>query len=412
MKRASFSSRSLAWAVPIVAEAAALGRSIAFAWAIGADELGRAMVLALTIRLVEMISDLGIDRLLVQASDGDDVHFQSALHGVSVLRGVFGCGLVLILAPVLALMFADGPTTGTYAVLAIIPLVRGCAHLDFKRAERQFSYTRLAWVEGGATIAMLLALGPALWSFPDHRAMPAVLIAHACAFVTLSHVVALRPYRVIFCQSFLRRTWTFGAPLILNAGLMFLTFYADRLIVARAFDWSVLALYGVALQLAMLPAQIVGRAAGSLVLPRFRIALSDGTFAQVWPRILMAHAIMAAIMVIGFASIAPDVIVLAYGADLRPDIGLAVAFALAAAFRILRTPFSQFSIAVGRTSDPARANLIRALAVIPALGFAMAGFPLIAIAAAAALGEAGATLRAFFLAVETRRAGTHQEVLV
>jgi hypothetical protein len=49
----------------MLAEAAALGRSIAFAWAIGPDELGRAMMLALTVRLVEMASDLGADRLML-----------------------------------------------------------------------------------------------------------------------------------------------------------------------------------------------------------------------------------------------------------------------------------------------------------------------------------------------------------
>ncbi len=411
MRRLSLSGKSLPWGIPIVAETAALGRSIAFAWAIGPEELGRAMILALTVRLVEMVSDLGVDRLLLQAPDGNEVNFQSALQGVAVLRGLVGGVVLLALAPLLAMTFQDGPNASTYAVLALIPVFRGFGHLDFKRAERRFSYLRMALVEGGATLAMLFALGPALWVFQDHRAMSAVLVTHAAAFLALSHLVASRPYRVQMCFGFLRRTWTFGAPLIFNAGLMFLTFYADRLIVAQAFDWDVLALYGVVLQLAMLPAQIVGRAAGSLVLPRFRIALASKTLTQVWPQTLAVHVALAACMVFGFALIAPSIIEIVYGEDLRPELGLALAFACAAGFRILRTPFSQLAIAVGRTSDPGRANLVRAMAILPASVFAMAGFPLIAIAAAAALGEAGATLRAFFLAVETRRPCKSQEVL-
>jgi hypothetical protein len=63
----------------------------------------------------------------------------------------------------------------------------------------------------------------------------------------------------------------------------------------------------------------------------------------------------------------------------------------------LRTPFSQLAVATGRTGDPARANLIRALALLPTAGLAAMGLPLVAIAAAAALGEAGATLRAWML---------------
>ncbi|WP_406648189.1 lipopolysaccharide biosynthesis protein [Aliisedimentitalea scapharcae] len=412
MQRVSLTGRSLAWAVPIAAEAAALVRSVAFAWAIGADELGRAMMLVLTVRLVEMISDVGVDRLILQAPDGDGYQFQSALHGVAVLRGLIGGAVLLALASLLAAAFPDGPDAGTYATLAIIPVFRGLVHLDFRRTERWFSYARMAYVECGATVVMVLCLVPALWIYEDHRAMAAVLIAHAMAFSVLSHLVATRVYQVRFCFRFLRRAWTFGAPLILNAGLMFLTFYADRLIVAHSFDWSVLALYGVALQLAMLPAQIVGRAAGSLVLPRLRDALAADTFARIWPQALAAHVAIAICMVVGFTAFAPTLIALVYGGDFRPGPGLALALAMAGAFRILRTPYSQLAIAVGRTADPARANIVRVLALIPATIFAAAGWPLVMIAASAALGEAGATLRAYFLATEARRPTTSHEVLV
>jgi hypothetical protein len=79
--------RPLQWSAPwpgrcrSLAEAAALGRSVAFAWVIGPEELGRAMMLALTVRLIEMASDAGIDRLMVQARDGHSRALQAALHG-------------------------------------------------------------------------------------------------------------------------------------------------------------------------------------------------------------------------------------------------------------------------------------------------------------------------------------------
>ena len=48
---ATISSVVYARAVPVLAEAAALGRSVAFAWWLGPEELGRAMMLALTLLL-------------------------------------------------------------------------------------------------------------------------------------------------------------------------------------------------------------------------------------------------------------------------------------------------------------------------------------------------------------------------
>lgn len=394
MVRPSLFGASLAWAVPILAEAAALGRSIAFAWLIGPEELGQAMILALTLRLVEMSSDLGFDRLLVQAPDGDSLELQAGLHGASVLRAIAAALAMLALAPIAASVFRDGPALSSYALLAVVPLIRGFAHLDFRRAERSFDYQKMSVVEAGATLTMILSIGPGIWAFEDHRAMSVALIAHAATYTVLSHFVAERHYAVSFDRYVLLRCWTFGAPLILNAVLLFLTFYADRLLVAWAYDWASVALYGVVLQLALLPAQIIGRAASSLVLPRLRLALSKETLQLVWPPLLRSYVMLAATVGMGFALAAPYLIALVYGDALRPDYLLASAVAGAAVFRVIRTPYSQLAIVLGRTGDPARANLFRAFALIPAFGCATAGLPLAAVGCAAALGEAAATFKA------------------
>jgi O-antigen/teichoic acid export membrane protein len=116
--------RSLAWAVPVLAEAAALGRSVAFAWVIGPEELGRAMMLALTVRLVEMASDVGADRLLVQARDGYCPRLQADLQGALVLRGIAGALLLICASPILAMLFADGPSA--LSPTRSWPLCRSC----------------------------------------------------------------------------------------------------------------------------------------------------------------------------------------------------------------------------------------------------------------------------------------------
>lgn len=401
MVRPLVSNRSLAWAAPMLAEAAALGRSVAFAWAIGPQELGRAMILALLVRLVEMATDVGLDRLIVQAPDGNSSRLQASLQAGAVLRGLVSGLAIVALTPVLVALFRDGPGPVSYLALAAIPVIRGAAHLDYRRAERRFDYRRMSLVEGGATLAMMLSILPAIWAFGDHRAMAAVLVAHAAAFTVISHAVAVRRYALRLCLPTLRRSWRFGAPLVLNALLLFVTFYADRVIVARAYDWSALAVYGVALQLALLPAQIVGRAAASLLLPALRVALARRDFTEVWRRTQATHILLACTIGLGFAAFAPWAIGRVYGPDLRPDTWLALAFACAAGFRILRTPYSQLAIAAGRTADPARANVLRALSLIPASVFAAMGLPLAAVAASAALGEAAATLRAARLAAPT-----------
>ena len=381
----------------MLSEAGALMRSAAMAWAIGPDELGRAMVLALTLRLAEMISDIGIERLLAQSPAGDRPGFLQALHGAALLRGLAMAGMLLALAWPMAFALPGGANATAYAALALIPLIRGLVHLDYRRAERDFSYRAMALVEGGAVLAMLASLPLVLMLRADHSAIIAVLAVQAVAQVGLSHLVARQRYALAFDRAVLREVFVFGLPLVGNALLMFLTFQADRLIVAGFFGWTEVAIYGVALQLAMLPAQITGRAAASLLAPRLRRALATGGLHPAMQAAMRAHLLLALAFAVGFAALAPAVIAFVYGAAFRPDAALALAFGVAAGLRILRTPLSQCAVITGRTGDPARANLLRAAAILPALLAATMGAPLYMLALAAALGEGAATLRAHIL---------------
>ena len=218
------------------------------------------------------------------------------------------------------------------------------------------------------------------------------------ALVVLSHLAAQQRYGIRLDRAVLVESWRFGAPLLVNAALMFVTFQADRMIVASTYGWAELAIYGVAIQLALLPAQIASRAANSLLAPAFARAIAADTLDRAARGAILAHLRLAIVFAAAFALCAGPVIAMLYGSSFRPDLMLAAGFAAAAGFRILRAPYSQLAVATGRTGDPARANLWRATALLPAVAAAVAGLPLAALALAAAAGEAAATLRAHLLA--------------
>lgn len=390
--------KTLAIAVPLAVEAAALLRSVVLAHAIGAEELGRAMLLALVLRLAEMLSDMGVERLLLQAPEGPTRDLQANLHGALLLRGLALAALLLGLACVLPAFTTDGPTFASYALLAVVPGLRGLLHLDYRRAEKGFRYNALALVEGGAAAVMLMALTLAvLAGIGDHRVLLAALIAQALAQVILSHMVATRRWQVTFTAAGLRRIVVFGAPLALNAGLMFLTLQADRLIVAAGWDWSTLAVYGIVAQLALLPAQVFGRAANSLLLPAFTRAEGADLAAS-----LRIAGQIGAGFTLAFAALAPMAIGLVYGAAFTPEAALALALGAAAGLRIARTPLSIHAVACNRTADTTRANLWRAAALIPGGLAAALGLPLAAFAFTAVLGELAALLAGLRLSL-TRR---------
>jgi O-antigen/teichoic acid export membrane protein len=356
------------------------------------------MMLGLVLRLVEMLSDLGVERLLVQAPDGDRPRLQAGLQGALVLRGLVLATALVAFAPVLQAAFPDGPTAWTYVALAAVSAVRGWLHLDARRAERRFAYGRMAMVEIGAAAVMLAALPlAAVMLGASYTCLVLAMLCHAAAQVALSHAVAKRAYALRFDVSVLRRLWVFGAPLAANAALMFLTLQADRLIVAAAWTWQDLAVYGIAAQLAWLPAQVYGRASVSLHLPRFRLASRAALAAA-----MRQSALLGMIFAAGFAACAVPAIGLVYGAALHPDPALAGMLGLAAGLRILRTPLSVLALAETRTGDTARANLWRAAALLPGLALAFGGAGLAAFAATAVLGEFAAAIAAWRLCRNAR----------
>lgn len=184
--RIRLSSRLLAWIVPLSAETGAFARSLLLAHMIGAEELGRAMLLALTLRLVEMASDIGIERLLIRSPRGEAADFQAALHGAVILRGLAMAALMAALALPMALAFADGPSVWAYLSLALVPLFRALVHLDYRRAERRRDYRAFATVELGGTAAMLVGALAGAHLLGTHWAMALALVAQGFALVYLS----------------------------------------------------------------------------------------------------------------------------------------------------------------------------------------------------------------------------------
>ena len=77
--------------------------------------------LASGMQLIETLSDLGSDRLIVQANDGDTPRFVATAHSVLVLRGIV-LGVMMVLGgPLLAHFFMIEHAALAFQLAAIAP---------------------------------------------------------------------------------------------------------------------------------------------------------------------------------------------------------------------------------------------------------------------------------------------------
>ena len=69
-----------------VGQFCSLGRNIIVARVLSPADFGVAAIFLMTVNLMDMISNMSLDRLLVQAEDGDEEDFQRTAHSLNLFR--------------------------------------------------------------------------------------------------------------------------------------------------------------------------------------------------------------------------------------------------------------------------------------------------------------------------------------
>lgn len=380
-----------------------LGRNVLVARLVTVEDFGLAATLGITVTLVEMMSNLALDRLLVQARDGDDPALQQGLHALQLARGVLAAAVLALIAAPYARLIGAPELEWAYRTLALVPLGRGLLHLDMFRVQRGMRFGPSVRVHLIAELIGLAAVLPSWWLFGDWRTMLGAILVHRLAFVALSHLVAERGYRLGPGPSgLLRRAVGFGLPLLANAGLMFGIFQGDRLIVANRLGLVELGFYSVAFMLALVPTQVLGRTLQALTLPRLAAAQDAPERFAAEYRLTIEGALLVAVgYALVLALIGPPLLVLLFGAKYVPTLSLFVWLVLAQAVRLARTAPAIVAIARAETTNPMWANLVR-IGVLPLLLLALSAGAGLMTAAWLALGGELLALGAAFLLLRRR----------
>lgn len=382
----------------VVNEGAVLLRNVILARWLGPDQMGLAVMLAIVLRCLEMVSYLAADRLLVQARDGGTNLFQANAHGLEALRGLLAGFVLAAVAQPAAFAFGYPEMAWAFMGLGLVPMIKGFVHLDFRRLQRKLRFGPTFRVESGSSLLAMLGVWPAVALAGDFSALLWVSLAHAVAYVLISHLIARRPYRIRFDPDYLRRMLSFGWPMLLNGLVMFGVFQGDRLIVALSVSPADLGRYALALQLGLLPTLVFARGSLSLLLPVLaRVQEQKPEFSHIYHRSVALLAIVSVAFMACYILGGNYVIGLLFGSGFAVSPALLAVLGCALAVRILRIAPSTAMLALGDSRALMLANLWRVGGLGLAALAAVLRFDLVYIAAAAAVGEAAALLAAVIL---------------
>lgn len=377
----------------VISALAGFLRNILIARFVSVEDFGVASLLALTMSVVEMASNLAIDRLIVQAPDGDSPRLQATGQAFQAIRGVAG-GIVLFTAAQYVADFFKVPHAAwAFQCLALVPTIRGFVHLDIIRYQRKMHFSPSVWAEALPQLASLAIAWPlAVW-LHDFSVMVWAIIVQSLFYLFLSFLLAERPYKWAWERIVLSRMVDFGWPLLINGLLMFIIFQGDKAIVGAAFSMKTLGWYSAAFSLTLAPAILVTKVAQSLLLPILSKLQADSqVFSERFPLVIHACLLVGLAMGVFFIAFGPELLVLLFGHRYQEGVSIVVLLGLTQAVRVAKSGPMIVAMALAETKNPLLSNLVRGLSLILAIFAVWMEWGVLGIALAGLIGELAAYL--------------------
>lgn len=376
-------------AASFLAQAISLARTILLARLLSPHDFGIAATYLMVITLIDMLSQMGLERVIVLDRDGDDPALQGNVQALQALRGLFCALALLAVAWPFAVIFDQREVLGSYLLLALVPLFGAFLHFDQHRLRRGMNFYPASLMQVMPYAVSLAILLAASLFIDDHRMMLWAVIGQQATALVLSHLLARRPYRWHWDRARTIRLVSFGWPMFLGGVLLFVIMNGERMIVGHELGMAELGFFTLMLNLSLTPSLVLGNVMQSWMLPQLaRVRDDNAAFRPLAHATMQASLAMALGLAIGAATLGPALVDLLVGETYRAGLALFVWLAVAQAFRVAKEGCGIVALSKGFSGNQLAGNLVRVAALPLAWWWLARGGDLIGLAWFAIAAEA------------------------
>jgi O-antigen/teichoic acid export membrane protein len=336
-----------------------LVRNLLLARLLSLEDYGLATTFALAVTLVEMVSQFGLQQQMIQSKEGDDARLQASFHGFQVLRGGINGAVLFLCAGPIAGYFGAPEAEWAFQLVALVPVISGFQHFDMHRLSRQMRFWPLALSSNLPSLLSLLSVMPFYWAFGDYRVLLFAILVQMSTILVMTHVVAQRPYALAFDLAVIGRSLRFGWPLLVNGALMFAVFNGERIIIGGQLGLETLALFSLALSLALSPTLVISKSVMSFFLPQLSGAIGTPPYRDLAMTTFQMHLLLGGIMVVAIALLGGPFIHAVLGVKYEGSIALLIWLGVMQALRVYKGGCSVVAMAAAHTENAMVANIIR-----------------------------------------------------
>lgn len=341
-----------------------LVRNLAVARLVDPESYGIASSFAICMSIVEMVSFLGINQLMVVDRDGDEPHFQAAMHGFQILRGVFSSLMLFLVAGLFARFMGFPQATGSFQLLALVPLVNGFQHYDPHRLRRHLNFGPTSLSSWVPPLVSVLSLLPIIHFITDYRVMLVAIFVQALGLVAVTHLSAERRYQVTLDPALIRRAARFGWPILLGSILIFGVYNGEKMIVSRQLGVVALAYFTMAFTLTSTPTLVLASSFQALFLPRLSATrATPEAFQRLCLSATEAGLLIAILLLLGTALVGAPLAHLLAGDKYLPILAMLVPMSVAHAIKSARAGAEMITLAIEKVPIATLGSLMRVLSM-------------------------------------------------
>ena len=325
-------------------------RNIIIARLIGVEDFGIAAVFSIIIFIVECSSDLALDRLIVQADDGNSDRLLGSAHFLQFIKGIL-TGLVLFLfSGLIVSVFSIPEAKWAIQLLALSPIIRGFVHFDVARKQRDRNFLPLASVEFFPHALACIAAVPLCYIFQDYSASLYTNLLHVFLYTAVSHISAEKKYRWYIAKEHLIRILTFSYPLMINGVLLSIANQGDRFLIGNKFGVEVLGWFSTAFNLTYLAASMLIMLVQSYFLPFLSEVKYDSNKYNERANFVFQISFVCSLALISAGVFAgPSFLLIIYGMDYSQGATVIGLLAVMQGFKMARSGFNTAAMAIAKT---------------------------------------------------------------
>jgi O-antigen/teichoic acid export membrane protein len=363
-------------------------RNVILARLLTKDDFGLAAAFTMTVMMLELAGKMAFGQQVVQAQDGDSDQFLGASHLFQFMAGTVSALLALVVSTPMARAFGVPGAGWAFALLGLIPLLRGLEQLDIARQQRHLRFRATVAVEVLPQLLITLAAWPLAAWLGDYRAVLFLMLLKFGLSVIVSHYLARRPYRWVWDAAVMRRILAFSWPLIVNGILMFGAKQGDQILIGSFLSLADLATYYICFSLAGVPWMISAQVTSALLLPVLAGVQNDEkAFRSNYATAIQFTALAGSLFLLPLIVAGEQIVTFLYGNRYAGAGPVMAMLAITSAHRFLRITPSVAAMAKADTVNQMYSNLARIVSIPLAALVILLGGTLVQVAACALVGE-------------------------